>query len=193
MINTQKTSSELQENEGMDKKEIRNLGLKLGACAGSIAIVYFFALYLTGAKLLDPFFKFDLWITLPFILVGLVYVRKAANRLKIWQGLVLGFYITIACAAIISIFYYVFLMYVDTDFIQQGEQARLLLIQSFIDKYQKMADIKSVEYYSDIYKTTKQLVESKKNTPLTFAQDKLFWQYLTGGVFTLITSILFRK
>jgi hypothetical protein len=177
----------------LETKDIRNLGLKLGALAGGLALVYFLILYFSGATLLDPFYKFDFWVTIPFIIVGLIFIRKSEDSLRIWQGLVLGFYITIVCAAIISIFYYIFLMYIDVNFIAEGEQARLDLIQSFIDKYQKINQLDAVKHYQEIYEGNKKLIDQKLNSPLSFAKDKIFWHYLIGGVITFISSILFRK
>lgn len=176
----------------METKLIRNLGLKLGAVAGVLGIAYFFALYLSGAMLFDPFYKFDFWVCIPFIIGGLLMVRKSSDSLRIWQGFVLGFYVMIMSAAVISTFYYIFLFYIQPDFIKLSFEARLDLLNDLLLKFQLENNEERIKFLTDAIEGNKKIGQ-KGMTPFDFALDKIFWQYLIGGIVTFIGSILFRK
>lgn len=176
----------------METKYIRNLGLSLGATAGAFGVIYFLVLFFTGAMLFDPFYKFDFWVCIPFILIGIIILRKSYTKVKVWQGLVLGFYTTILSAAVIAVFYYIFLMYLEPEFIQKSANARLDLINKLILKFQTEGNQLKVDELKEVFKGNKVLAE-KGQEPIDFALDKIIWQYLVGGLSTLIAAILLRK
>ena len=160
----------------------------MGLLAAGLVIVYFFTLYFSGAMLFDPFYKFDFWVTIPFIVVGTIYLRKYQGELRFWQGLILGFYITIVCAGVISLFYYMFLSFAETSFIAESLLHRLGLIQELIDK---TTDLDSVVRLKDILEQTK--VMGENTTPLDVSLDKILYHYIIGAIVTVIISILARK
>ena len=174
--------------KSLENKQIRNLGLILGSVSGGSAVVYFLILYFTGAKLYDPFYKFDFWVTVPLIIVSIFYIRKAQNSLRVWQGLLLGFYIVAICSSVSALFNYVFLTFIDVDFMAESLADRLALIQTFIDKYE---DPEAIKHYKEIYDNTVLMGESA--IPLDIAKDKIIWHYIVGLIVTFITSVLLRK
>lgn len=172
----------------LETKEIRNLGILLGAVTAGLVIIYFFALYFSGAMLFDPFYKFDFWVTIPFIIAGIIYLRKYQRSLRAWQGLVLGFYITIVCAGIISLFYYLFLTVIETNFITESLTYRIGVIEAY---KVKAIDPEGIKHYEGIIEQTKLMGEN--TTPLDVSLDKIVYHYIVGAIVTVVTSILARK
>jgi hypothetical protein len=176
----------------LQTKTVRDLGLQLGLMAGVLAILYFLILYFTGAYLFDPFFNFDFWITIPFILIGIIALRKSADEVKVKHGLILGFYTVIVCASIVGLFYYVFLMYVNPKFIEQSFVQRIELFTNLMTKAVKSGDSDYLKQLKDQMSVTLKL-QKEGITALKIAIDRILRNYLIGGIFTLATAILFRK
>jgi len=172
----------------LENKEIRNLGLLFGAVAGVLTVVYFLFLYFTDVMLFDDAYKADFWVTIPMIVMAIVYLRKVQNSLRVWQGLIMGLYIIIACSSISALFYYGFLNFIDVDFMSDSWDHRLALIQQSIDK---ATDEKALTYFKDVYEKT---VEFRKtSSTYDVAMDKIFWHYFVGLIVTFITSVIARK
>lgn len=168
--------------------EIRNISLLLGLVAGVLGILYFFSLYFTDVFLFDISFRLDFWITIPMIIVGLVYIRRSQGSLRAWQGFLSGFYIVAACASLTALFYYVFLSFIDVDFLAESWNVKL----ETIDRVRNEIDNpKRVEELNVIYENT--LKASKESIPLDLVWDKSFWHYLVGIIITFFSSILLRK
>jgi Protein of unknown function (DUF4199) len=176
----------------LSNKVIRNIGIQLGVVAGVLSIAYFFSLYLTKAYLFDAFYKFDFWITVPFIIMGIIALRKSADKVTIGNGLVMGFYTVIVCASVVALFYYIFLTYLDTDFIKESEQYRLGLLTNKIKEVRQGTDKEYLGQLTDQLKATHQMIK-KGNTPWGMATDRIITNYFIGGLFTLILAILLRK
>lgn len=172
----------------MENKELRNLGLIFGAVAGGLTIAYFFVLYFTGVMLFDDGYKLDFWVTIPMVIVAIVYVRRVQNSLRVWQGIIIGFYIVIACSSISALFYYGFLNLVDTDFMLKSWEHRLGLIQQSINN---ATEEKALSYFKEVYSQTKEI--SKDSTSYDVAMDKIFWHYFVGLLITFFTSVVLRK
>lgn len=172
----------------METKLIRNIGLKLGSLAGTLIVVYFFVLYFSGISLFDPYYKADFWVTIPMISLGIWYIRKFNDTLRIWQGLIFGFYVFIVCASIGALFYYIFLTFIDPDFMVNSFNLRLNELEVAKDAAQNPEQVKYLE---------EAIVEigriRDEATPFDIAMDKILIHYIIGLIVTLVTSILFRK
>jgi hypothetical protein len=176
----------------LSNKTLRELGLQLGLMAGVMAVAYFFALYLTGAYLFDAFYKFDFWITIPFIVLGIISLRKSADEVKVKHGLIMGLYTVIVCASIIALFYFIFLSYIKPNFIAESLDYRVVLMKNKLSEAIKIKDltyVKQLNYQLDI--TLKE--QQKGLKPFDMALDRILTNYIVGGIFTLVSAILFRK
>lgn len=172
-----------------NNKEIRKLGLQLGSIAGILTILYFLVLYFSGVKLFDDFsYKLDFWVTIPMIVVGIVYLRKLKKSLRIWEGLLLAFWIIIACSSLAALFSYAFLTFIEPEFIAESVKSRLAIIEI---TQSKITNPKRVEELKLIADNTAKYGESI--TPYSFAMDKIIWPYIIGSVVAFISSVLLRK
>lgn len=172
----------------MENKELRNLGLLFGAVAGGLTVAYFFTLYFSGLMLFDDAYKLDFWVTVPMVVMAVVYVRKVQNELRMWQGLLIGFYIVIACSTISALFYYIFVGFIDTDFMQLSWEHRLGLIKSSLDGATSQ---KAIARFTEVYDITKEI--SKTSGAYDVAIDKIIWHYFVGLLITFFTSLILRK
>ena len=136
----------------------------------------------------DASYKLDFWVTIPMIIVGLVYFRKLKQNLRIWEGLLLAFWIIIACSSVAALFSYAFLTFIESDFIAVSTESRLAIIEIIKTKVTDPARIEELNTVSE--NTAKYAVSI---TPYSFAMDKIIWHYIIGSIVAFISSVLLRK
>lgn len=164
--------------------------MTLGAIAGAFSVLYFMVLYWSGTMLFDSFYKLDFWVTIPMIILGIYFVRRTNDSLRVWQGLICGFWVVITCTAVSAIFTYLFLTFIKPDFMADSYQYRIDAIQNVIDQ-SALTDTLRITKLTEIKQNTEEY--AAKSVPSDVAMDKIVLFYICGVIVTFISSFLFRK
>lgn len=124
------------------------------------------------------------------IILGIYFVRRTNDSLRVWQGLICGFWVVITCTAISALFSYVFLAFLEPDFMAESFRYRIEAIQGVIDQ-SAPTDTLRITQLTQIKQNTQQF--AAKSKPSDVAMDKVMLFYVCGLVVTFISSFLFRK
>jgi len=110
---------EINESEG--KVSTRAAGIRYGAIAGLVSVVYFVVLTTLGVDTTEGIGR---WASLLFTIL-LIYLAHKYYKdngdgfMSIGQGIGIGFWLGLISAVISSIFTYIYVKFIDNNFIQQ--------------------------------------------------------------------------
>lgn len=164
-------------------------GVISGLVAGAMGIVLFLALYSMGVGIMDPLFRVDFWIPLPFLIFSLYYFRKRSNELRIWQGLLIGA-VTVCVSAVLYIsFLSIFMTVIDANYLPFSVSIRI----AEIDAMKVLMDA-NVNYKEEFVEQYPKLLNAAKSlTVFSILFYKLLWHLFAGVLYTIFMSLLFRK
>ncbi len=164
-------------------------GFFAGVASGIVTIVLFLLFRYTGSGIFDGIFTVDFFITFPFIVACLYYIRKRRDELRIWQSIVLG-----AVTVFTSLAFYMIFVLVFTEFIDPNYFAESILLKLKELKEIEVAMSSSEEYkeeFANKYPEMKAMIKSLSIGSLLVG--KLIFHTIAGTIYTLFMAILFRK
>lgn len=108
-------------NELEDKVSTRTAGIRYGIMAGLASVVYFVALNTAGVDTTEGIGRWaGLLLTILFIYLAHKYYKDNGDGfMSIGQGIGIGFWLGLISAVISSIFTYIYVKFIDDNFIQQ--------------------------------------------------------------------------
>lgn len=175
----------------MKKHPLLKLSLKTGLISGALAIVMFLTFYFIDVHLFEVTFQLDFWVPLPFVALGAWYFRKLqGNELRFWQGFVIGYITSFMTAILSASFAYVFLEYIDPEFLQASKEASIAYFET--NKLQ-IIDFLEGDEEAYIENLNNFKAHIKDASPGTVAMDKFIRFSGFGLFYAFIVSLILRK
>ncbi len=169
-------------------KEEYKTALVSGGMSGGVCLLYFLVFYLSGINLFDPIMKYDVWIPTIGILLAIFYYRNGIgdSGLKFLQGIWMGLMVVSVVIVCMSIFLFLILDVLDTNYVLESIQGLEKQLQEGIasGKALKVSPEELETYISELKKDT---------SSLSFIKDKSIRYILFGFPATIVASVLFRK
>lgn len=164
---------------------LSRLAIQFGAITSVFVIILFLVFYIGGVPAFDPFYRIDVLVFLPFMVIVLYSWRKTYDELRFWQGFVICFLMHVTITLLVSLFLIVFHNFIDPSFIEEGQEIMKELA------LQKKAEWMTQGMTEEKFKA---LVESiNKSTVSSIVKDKIIFYSGVGFIYSIILSVLFRK
>ncbi|QRR02206.1 DUF4199 domain-containing protein [Dyadobacter sandarakinus] len=167
-------------------KPILKVSLIFAAVAGIAAFLFFLALYLLGIPPLGSGHIFDAGIYIILVASACWYYRRKYGNgfLHLWEGLTMGYFITMVAAMINGWLIYLFVSYVDysvfTEYIQAG---LAVLAEGRTTNTKYLTDKEYLDLYNSI----------KNNKPSILISNEITQRLLVMIIPILVISLIFRK
>lgn len=170
----------------MFKKHFFDLSLKIGLLAAFGQIVYFFVFYFSSTPPCDPIYYTDFWIPAIFIFLVVKFLRDKINggKLRFWEGLSIGFQVSIWAGVASFVVLFIFLKFIDTSFFEQ-------CLDRFVAYNESVKEDVIKQHGESSFNSAKE--EIKQLTLSSVLLMKLFWGFLISFIPIVLASVFFRR
>lgn len=157
-----------------------------GVISGVLCIVFFLALYWSGVDYSDKFYKFSFLVTFPMIFVAIFYFKKAqGGDLRFWQGMLVCYFTNLIALVLYMMFISILLTVIDPEFVTESIAGTKALMEANKEAW--------LELGMPLEEWERNYANADAISPQTITLEQLFIFSITGSVYSLILSVLFRK